>query len=284
MKPRPARIDSHQHFWNYSPEEYEWMSQDSLAPLRYDRLPEDLKALQTEVGYAGSVAVQARQKVEESAWLLALADQHPEVVLGVVGWLDLRSRDVVDQLAEFAAHPRFKGVRHVVQDEVDPNFMLGKDFQNGIAQLSDFKLTYDILIFPHQLDAAIGLAREFPEQPFVLDHVAKPVIRDGEMEPWRTKICELANHQNVHCKISGMVTEATWDSWKPEDLDPYMDIVVEAFSPSRLMVGTDWPVCTLAASYQEVTGYFNQYFSTFSEDEKDRIFSRNVYDFYSLQS
>lgn len=276
------KIDSHQHFWIYSQEEYEWMDNELLVPLRQDLLPDDLNKLQEETGYSGSVAVQARQKLEETQWLLDLSDSHPELIKGVVGWVDLRSPDVTDQLASFAGHPRFKGVRHVVQDEPDDHFMLGEEFQDGIATLEDFGLTYDILIFPKQLPASIELVKKFPNQPFVLDHIAKPHIKDGTLDPWKEQIQELASFDNVTCKVSGMVTEADWEKWKPADFKPYLDCVVEAFSPSRLMVGSDWPVCTLAGSYGQVTSLVEDYFSSFSETEKQSIFAENAIQFYQL--
>ncbi|MEO6034973.1 MAG: amidohydrolase family protein, partial [Verrucomicrobiota bacterium] len=203
------RLDAHQHFWKYGAGQYPWIEPDS--PLRRDFLQEDLRVLQRG-RFDGSIAVQARQSLDESRWLLALADASPSI-LGVVGWVDLRSDRAEQSLAELAAHPRFVGVRHVVQDEPDDQFMLRPDFLNGIRLLKKFDLTYDILIFPKQLRAGIELARQFPEQPFVLDHLAKPLIREGILSPWREEIRELARLENVFCKISGLVTEADWKSW-----------------------------------------------------------------------
>lgn len=244
------RLDSHQHFWKYDPAQYPWMT-DKLARLRRDFLPTDLAPLLSAAQLDGCIAVQARQTIEESRWLLQLADQHP-IIKGVVGWVDLRADDVETDLTAFAAHPKFVGVRHVAQDEPDDQFLIRPDFLSGIAKLKQFDLAYDILIFPKQLPAAVQLVQKFPDQRFVLDHIAKPPIATGEIEPWRKLIYELAQSPNVLCKISGLVTEAKWDSWETDDFTPYLDIVTEAFGESRLMYGSDWPVSLLAASYEQV--------------------------------
>jgi L-fuconolactonase len=249
------RLDSHQHFWEYDPVEYPWIT-DRLARIRHSFLPEDLELELKGAGLDGCIAVQARQTVEESRWLLGLADRFP-VIKGVVGWVDLRADDVERDLEELEKHPKFSGVRHVAQDEPDDRFLVGKDFLRGISKLKQYDLAYDILIFPKQLPAAIELVNQFPEQRFVLDHIAKPLVRDRIMEPWRTQIRELAQAPNVMCKISGMVTEAKWDGWRVEDFDPYLDVVVEAFGVERLMYGSDWPVCLLAAPYEAVFNIVN---------------------------
>ncbi len=275
-------IDAHQHFWNYSPADYPWMDGPAMEALRVDRLPGELRQLQERAGFHGSVAVQARQTLEETRWLLELADASPWI-LGVVGWVDLRSDAVTGQLESFAGHRRFRGVRHVVQDEPDDNFMLGREFRRGIAALGHFGLTYDLLVYPRQLPAAIELVREFPNQPFVLDHLAKPCIREQTMEPWKSEIIELARFPNVTCKVSGMVTEADWTRWKPTELHPYLDVVVNAFTPSRLMIGTDWPVCTLAASYSQVVSVVDDYFSGFSQAERTALYRDTALSFYGLE-
>lgn len=281
VKPSWQPVDAHQHFWLYSPEEYPWMGDDSLSPLRHDRLPDHLSELQKRQNFKGSIAVQARQKIEETTWLLELSDRHPDV-MGVVGWVDLQSNDIHQQLESFAAHKKFVGVRHVVQDEPDDHFMARPAFRNGIAALKEFDLAYDILIYPQQLQAAIDLVKAFPDQRFVLDHMAKPVIREKLMEPWKSLFVELSHHPNVHCKISGLVTEADWQSWTPADLAPYIDIAVDAFSPERIMIGSDWPVCTLAATYAQVTDSFQNHFQNFSENEQIAIFRSNALNFYKL--
>lgn len=271
------KLDAHQHFWRYSAAEYPWIPTGSA--LQRDWLPEDLAALQTPLGFDGSIAVQARQTLEETRWLLSLADRHP-FIRGVVGWVDLRSPEVEAQLREFAAHPKFVGVRHVVQEEPDDRFMLGADFLRGLGQLRDFGLTYDLLIFPKQLPAAREVVARFPEQAFVLDHVAKPAIQRRELEPWATEIHALARHPNVGCKLSGMVTEADHRHWREAELHPYLDVVAEAFGPARLMIGSDWPVCLPAASYERTMRAVMTWAQKFSSTEQAGIFGENGAGFY----
>jgi len=245
----PVTLDAHQHFWRYDPRQYPWIPEGT--PLQRDWLPADLAVLQAPLGLQGSIAVQARQSLAESHWLLGLADADPRI-LGVVGWVDLQSEEVERDLAVLAAHPKLAGVRHVVQDEPDDRFLLRPAFLRGLGRLREFGLTYDLLVYPRQLPAALEVARRFPEQPFVLDHLAKPLIRDGVLDPWREQIRELARCPNVYCKVSGMVTEARHPGWKPEDFRPYLEVVVGAFGIGRLMFGSDWPVCLLAAEYGQV--------------------------------
>ena len=217
---------------------------DKMDVLRRDYLPADLDPLLKSIGFSGTIAVQARQMVEETEWLLTLSDQH-DIIRGVVGRVDLRSPNLRKQLEKYARHPKLVGVRHVVHDEPDDNFMLLPDFRRGIAQLREFGLTYDLLLFPRHLPAAVKLVEEFPEQPFVLDHIAKPVIRDRQISPWKEDLHVPARFENVYCKLSGMVTEAAWKGWHSEDFRCYMDIVIQAFGTDRVMIGSDWPVCTL---------------------------------------
>lgn len=271
------RIDSHQHFWNYSNEEYPWIQAD--WPIKKSFLPDDLEPLLTSAGIEGSIAVQARQTIEESRWLLELASHSP-IIKGVVGWVDLRSPEVDFQLSELSKHPKFVGVRHVVQDEPDDNFMLGEAFQYGISKLKPFGLTYDILIFPKQLPAAIKLVEAFPEQAFVLDHIAKPSIKDGTIEPWRKHIERLAQSPNCWCKVSGMVTEANWKEWQPEDFKPYLDTIFGSFGIERLMYGSDWPVCLLAGSYERVHCLVTDYVKDFNEQDQSKFFGENATRFY----
>lgn len=275
------RLDSHQHFWKFNPAEYGWMQPD--WPIRRDFLPSDLQPLLNQHRLDGSIAVQARQTIEESRWLLSLADQSP-LIKGVVGWVDLRSDHVTEQLAELAPHPRFVGVRHVVQDEPDDRFMLRPDFIRGISRLKQFDLTYDLLVFPQQLPAAIELVRRFPEQPFVLDHIAKPRIRDGTLSPWREHIRELAQAPNVCCKVSGLVTEADWVNWKAEDFRPYLDIIFESFGEDRLMFGSDWPVCLLAGSYERVFKLLEQYVQQLRAEGRAKLFGDNAARFYGIST
>ena len=274
------KIDAHQHFWQYTPEEYGWIG-PQMALLQQDHLPGDLAPLLQTTGVAGTVAVQARQSLEETAWLLALSDQHP-IIKGVVGWVDLCSPDIQAQLERFCAHPRFRGVRHVVQDEIDDRFMLRSDFGQGIAALRDYGLTYDILIYPRHLAAARELVAQFPDQPFVLDHLAKPPIKNGLISPWAQEIRHLAALPNVTCKISGMVTEASLDRWQPADLWPYMDTVFEAFGAQRIMFGSDWPVCRVAATYPQVVEIVSDYVDKLSEDEQAAVWGGTAAQFYGL--
>ncbi len=273
------RIDSHQHFWQYHPAEYGWMQAD--WPIRRDFLPADLAPVLRAHQLDGCVAVQARQSLEESRWLLKLAEGSP-IIRGVVGWVDLCASDVGRQLEELGAHPKFVGVRHVVQDEPDDGFMLRADFQRGIAALPAFGLTYDLLVFPRQLPAAIALARKFPGQPFVLDHLAKPPIKDGALSPWREQIQELARLPNVRCKVSGLVTEADWQAWRADDFKPYLEVAFEAFGPDRLMYGSDWPVCLLAGKYERVFGLLEDYTRPLGADARAKFFGENAAQFYGL--
>jgi len=274
------KIDAHQHFWKYEADQYPWIPVGS--PLHRDWLPSDLAALQAPLGFEGSVAVQARQSLEESRWLLELSDADPRIK-AVVGWVDLRADNVSDDLAKLSQHPKFKGVRHVVQEEADDNFMLGETFMRGIGALHAFGLTYDILIYPKQLPAAIKLVEKFPNQPFVLDHIAKPNIREGTRSPWREQIRELAKLPNILCKVSGMVTEADHKQWKADDFKPYLDVVFEAFGVERLMVGSDWPVCLFAASYAQSLMLTEDYTRDFFALEKAGFFGDNCARFYGVE-
>jgi L-fuconolactonase len=274
-------LDSHQHFWAYDEAQYPWIPKNS--PLHRDWLPADLEREQAKVGVRGSIAVQARQSLEESHWLLTLADHCPSI-RGVVGWVDLRSDAVERDLAEMAKHPRAVGVRHVVQDEPDNGFLLREEFMRGIGKLQGFGLTYDLLIYPRQLPAAIELATRFPEQRFVLDHIAKPHIRDGVLSPWREQIRELAKAPNVFCKVSGMVTEARRESWQPDDFRPFLDVVFEAFGVDRLMWGSDWPVCLLAGSYEQVFRLVNDYTQALPASGREAIFGGNALRFYRIKA
>lgn len=273
----PSLLDSHQHFWRYDAVQYPWIPKGS--PLERDWLPADLAALQKPLGLSGSIAVQARQSLAESHWLLGLADADP-LVSGVVGWVDLQSDAVEEQLAPLAAHPKFAGVRHVTQNEPDDAFHLRPAVVRGIARLRQFGLRYDLLIFPNQLPAAIELVRRLPDQPFVLDHIAKPYVKRGELSPWREQIRELALAPNVMCKVSGMVTEADHAAWTPEQFRPYLDVVFEAFGEDRLMWGSDWPVCLLAGSYARVHELVADYARQLSPAGQSKLFGANCAKFY----
>ena len=276
------RIDAHQHFWEYHPEEYPWITEE-LGVLRRNFLPSDLAPELIKSDLEGSIAVQARQSLTESRWLLSLAEKNSHI-LGVVGWVDLCSDQIDAQLAEFSSHPQFVGVRHVVQDEPDNSFMLRPDFLNGIDRLKNHGLSYDILIFPKQLEAALQLVAQFPEQLFVIDHIAKPSIKDGSLQPWQRHIKEFSKFPNVNCKISGMVTEADWENWKQEDMKPYLETVMETFSPNRLMYGSDWPVCLLAGNYCRIIDLATHYISQLSTQDQELVFGGTAAQFYNIQS
>lgn len=275
------RIDSHQHFWHYHPEQHVWMT-DAMAALRRDYLPDDLAPLLDELDFDGSIAVQARQMIEETAWLLQLAEDQPRI-LGVVGWFDLCSPTLPRQLERYGTHPKLVGARHVVHDEPDDRFMLRPEFRRGIAMLADHELTYDLLLRPHHLPVALELVDEFEDQLFVLDHIAKPPIRDHALSNWREDVTRLAERPHVFCKLSGLVTEADWSAWRPSDFRPYLDVVLEAFGAGRLMIGSDWPVCTLAAGYGTTMRLVIDYVSALSADEQAGILGDNCARFYGVR-
>ena len=254
---------------------------DGMVKLRRDHLPSDLVPHLGAAGITSTVAVQARQTLEESRWLLGLADEYP-FIGGVVGWVDLNSERVGEQLEPFAQHPKFRGVRHVVHDEADDEFMLRPSFLNGLSHLEEFGLTYDLLLFPRHLPIAREVVKKFPDQPFILDHIAKPAVRSGAMEPWARDLQRLAVLPNVFCKISGLVTEAHWDSWEAQTFEPYVEVVLNAFGPHRLMIGSDWPVCTLAGDYASVMNLETSYISRLSADEQRAILEENPAKFYSI--
>jgi len=276
------RIDAHQHFWRYNPSEYSWIT-DQMKDLKRDFLPDDLLPELHEIGFDGSVAVQARQSIEETRWLLDIADKN-EFVKGVVGWIDLCSEDCENQLKEFVKNRKFSGVRHVLQDEPDDRFMLSESFLKGIRRLGKYNLVYEILILPKHLPYAEELVSRFPGQQFVLDHIAKPFIKKGTITPWKDDIHKLAKHPNVSCKISGMVTEANWHRWKKEDFLPYLDVVMDAFGPSRLMIGSDWPVCTVSSSYKVTMKLVIDYLMSLNQADRDLILGMNTIRIYKLQT
>jgi L-fuconolactonase len=212
---------------------------------------------------------------------LELSDQH-DFIRGVVGWVDMRSPRVKQQLQQFSRHPKLVGVRHIVQDEVDDRFMLEGDFLRGLGTLAEFGLTYDLLLFPKHLPIAVQVVQQFPDQRFVLDHIAKPFIAVGTLTPWADDIRALARFENVYCKVSGLVTEAAWGQWKAEDFRPYLDVVFEVFGPGRLMFGSDWPVCTLSADYSAVVGLVRDYTERFSDSDRNKLFGLNAAQFYGL--
>ena len=276
------KIDSHQHFWKYNATEYGWID-DRMAILKRDWLADDLEPGLLEAGFAGSVVVQARQTPEETRWLLNLAEKH-DFIKGVVGWVDICSEDDLKrQLDEFCKSPKFVGVRHVVHDEPEDGFMLREDFLKGISTLKDYHLTYDLLLFPKHLPVAQLVVLMLPEQKFVVDHIAKPLIKDRVIDPWKDDIMMLSENKNVWCKLSGMVTEADWLNHTPEDFRSYLDVVFKAFGPDRLMTGSDWPVCLVSREYREVINIVEDYISGMPDEVRQKILGLNCIDFYGLE-
>jgi L-fuconolactonase len=275
-----AAIDSHQHFWKYNPQQHDWITED-MKVIQRDFLPSDLLPILQAHNIDGCVSVQADQTEEETDFLLELANEN-EVIKGVVCWVDLRADDVYERLEHYSQFKKLKGFRHVVQGESDSEFMLRPKFKNGIIELGMYDFTYDILIYHYQLEQAIQFVKQHPEQKFVLDHIGKPDIKSGEFFEWQTNIKKLALHQNVYCKVSGMVTENEWRDWKISDFKVYLDSVVKAFGTERLMYGSDFPVCTLAATYGEQLNIVKEYFSAFTSLEKKKIMGDNAIKFYNL--
>jgi L-fuconolactonase len=270
-------IDTHQHFWRYDAAEYGWID-DSMAALQRDFLPPDAECEMVRTGVTASIAVQVRQTLEETRFLVDLSDRYP-FIIGVVGWIDLQADDVEAQLAEFRDRPALVGVRHVVQAEPD-GFLARPAFLSSMARLERTGLVYDILVHARQLPQAVAFARAFPRQPFVLDHLGKPDIKRGGYREWRRHVSDLAALPNVACKLSGLVTEADWRSWTPGLLRPYIDAALESFGPSRLMLGSDWPVCTVAASYEAVVGLVLDAIDEYSDAEKQQILEGTAQSIY----
>lgn len=274
-------IDAHQHFWRYDQREYDWID-DSMASLRRDFLPADLKPELEHSGFQGCVAVQARQTREETRWLLELAER-ASFILGAVGWVDLRSTQLRDELKSFAGKAKLVGVRHIVQGEPDDRFLLQADFLRGISVLEEFDLAYDILIYTKHLPVTAEFVRKFPRQRFVLDHLAKPPIKSGTVDVWESGIRELAKFPNVYAKVSGLVTEADWRGWKPDDLRPYLEVAFDCFGTSRLMIGSDWPVCTVAGSYARVMEVVKDYLRKYSAEAREAVLGGNAARFWKLK-
>lgn len=264
----PLKIDAHQHFWKYTAAEYGWIGDDAL---RRDFLPGDLQKELTSAGIDGAVSVQARQTVEETEWLLSLAAQHP-FLKGVVGWLPLTSPTVERDIEKFAENKKLKALRHVVQDEKDDRYILRGDFNAGVALLDKYGLAYDILIFERHLPYATQFVDRHPKQRFVLDHIAKPRIQEGVVQPWRDNLRELARRPNVWCKVSGVVTEADHKRWTEAQVRLYIDTAIDAFGPSRILFGSDWPVCLSATTYKNWADLMRRAVKNHSQQERDMIF------------
>jgi L-fuconolactonase len=274
------KIDAHQHFWKYNPWRESWIT-DDMKVIQRDFLPEDLQPLLHQHGFDGCVLVQSAQPEEENAFLLEQAGKH-DFVKGVVGWVDFLADDVEEKLAHYRQFEKLKGFRYILQDNPDPALMLRPEFKRGVGKLARYGYTYDVLIYPNQLDYSREFVAAFTDQPFVIDHLAKPDIKNKGLTSWQQSIKAFTEYENVYCKVSGMVTEADWKNWKKEDFRPYLDTIVETFGTSRLLFGSDWPVCLVAASYAEMLGIVEDYFSAFSKEEQAAIFGGNAATFYNL--
>jgi L-fuconolactonase len=275
-----VRIDSHQHFWQFDPIRDSWIN-DEMKIIQQDFLPTDLLPVLQTHGFDGCITVQSNQTEAENTFQLDNAANN-DFIKGVVGWVDLRAGNVEERLGFYTQFPKLKGFRHVLQGEAQRDLMLSPKFMNGIAHLAQFGYTYDILIFPDQLQYLPKLLAAFPKQKFVLDHIAKPLIKTGQINDWKKNMEAAAQYHNLYCKISGMVTEADWQNWKPSDFTPYLDVVVDAFGTNRIMYGSDWPVCLVAGGYQKIKSIVTDYFSGFSKDEQHLFFGLNAMNFYNI--
>jgi len=275
------RIDAHQHFWKFDPVRDNWIN-DDMSVIARDFLPDDLLPLLEHNNIAGTVVVQSCHMDEDNRFMLDLADQY-SFIKGVVGWVNLQSINVEDKLKYYhERYPKMKGFRHVLQADPDDQLMLRDSFKRGISLLNKYNFTYDILIYPKHLKYAAQLVAEFPDQKFVVDHLAKPYIKAREIDGWKRDIEALSKNLNVYCKVSGMLTEADWYSWKTEDFTPYLDAVFNAFSINRVMYGSDWPVCKLAGGYNRAMEILQIYTSRFSEKEQEQFYGGNAIEFYNL--
>lgn len=272
-------IDAHQHFWFYNPERDSWITEE-MQRIRRDFLPADLEPVLKQNGIDGCVAVQADQSEAETLFLLQLAEAY-DFIKGVVGWVDLRADNLYERLEYFSQYEELKGFRHVVQAEPE-DFMTRPEFIRGVRQLAAFDFTYDILIYPNQLKAALHLVRTVSEVPFIIDHLAKPYIKDQKVNTWSNYMAEIAKNPHVSCKVSGMVTEADWQQWKPEDFRPYLDVVFEHFGPDRIVFGSDWPVCLVAAEYDQMKSIIEEYIKPWGDDVRQKVFGDNAIQFYKL--
>lgn len=275
------RIDAHQHFWNFDPVRDSWID-ESMKVIQKDFSPEDLLLELRSKGIDGCIAVQADQSPKETQYLLGLSHQHPWIKK-VVGWVDLSAPDIEGQLERYQAEKNLAGFRKILQ-ALPPSAMEEEAFLKGISLLSKYQFTYDILIFPKHLPATLEFVKKFPDQAFIIDHLAKPDIKNGEFDNWSKGIKKLSEFPNLYCKVSGMVTEADWKKWKKEDFNPYLDHITDSFGTERLIYGSDWPVCLVAASYEQVFDLAWEYIQSFTEDEKAAIFGGNACKFYGINA
>lgn len=271
-------LDAHQHFWQYDPQRHAWID-ETMHAIQRSFMPDDLQPLLQANGVEGTILVQVEQTLAENTFFLELASRF-HWIKGVVGWIDLQAAEIEAQLAALSVYPLLKGFRHIAQGEPDPHFLVRKEVVRGIKALGKAGFTYDILIYPHQMEAAIGLVAQCPDQPFVLDHLGKPYIRTGDIDGWRKDISRLSANENVWVKLSGLVTEADWNTWQPADIFPYLEVALECFGPKRLMWGSDWPVCLVAADYGRVLQLVRDFILPLSPSEQQGIMGDNCAAFY----
>ena len=275
-------IDAHQHFWQLSkPFDYAWLDDPNLAAIRRDYLPADLKPHLDAAGMQQSIFVQTQHNVEENRWVLGMAEE-VDWLVGVVGWVDLASEVCEEQLLEFKNHPKFVGVRHITQDEPDNDFIIRPEIIRGLKVLEKHRVPFDLLFYVQHLKHVDQLGRELPELPMVIDHLSKPKIKEQSQDDWLPQLKAAAQHENIYLKLSGMITEADWGDWKPADLKPYVDAGLELFGPKRCMFGSDWPVCELAGSYEQVHDALKEVLGPISDDETYEIFEGTARRFYGI--
>jgi len=275
-------IDAHQHFWKLDkPFEYGWLYTDEHKPICRDFLPNDLAVHLNKTGVSKSVFVQTQHNVEENRWVLEMTEKY-DFLAGVVGWVDLAADDCEDQLLEFTDHPKFVGIRHITQDEPDDDFIVRPDILRGLRVLQKHRVPFDLLFFVQHLKHAATLGRELPDLPMVIDHLSKPKIKDGEIENWKKDLRAAAQFPNICCKLSGLVTEADWQNWKSADLRPYVEFALEVFGPERCMFGSDWPVCELAGSYEDVLRGLTEVIDSLTDSEREQVLAQTAISFYGL--
>lgn len=275
-------IDSHQHFWNYKPSKHNWID-DSMSLIRKDFMPPDLKKVYDKNKIDGCITIQVDQTLEETNFLLDLSKKNT-FIKGIVGWVDLRASNIDNTLKHYSNYKKIKGFRHIVQDEEDHNFLLRPEFLRGISYLEKYDYVYDILIFPHQLETTLEFVKKFPNHKFIIDHIAKPYIKDGLYDKWARLMSEISKCENVFCKMSGMITEADYNLWTPEQITPYMDLILTSFGSKRILFGSDWPVCLVAGSYKKVKELVTNFISKLSENEKTNIMGKNAINLYNIKS
>mgnify|MGYP006083112983 FL=1 len=275
-------IDSHQHFWKYNPSRHNWIN-DNMSVIRKDFMPSDLKTIYVENNIDGCIAIQVDQTINETNFLLNLAKENT-FIKGVVGWIELRAPNINEVLNHYSNFEQIKGFRHIVQGENDNKFLLRSEFLRGISYLEKYNYVYDILIFPNQLEMALEFVKKFPNNKFVIDHIAKPNIKDNLYREWAKLMSKISNYENVFCKMSGMITEADYKLWTPDQITPYMDLVLKSFGSKRILFGSDWPVCLVAGSYKKVKELVVNFIEKLSENEKANVMGKNAINLYNIKT